>query len=104
MLYDENGKPHIEPVLLPEEQHLFYIVKDYQRMFIEYHRMKKREREHLEKLNELNKKNNALRSRVNVMIDVIRHCVRHMKKHDVMPSTFLVDFLRQNLIHLKKED
>lgn len=35
MLYDEEGRPYVEPVLLPEEKHLLYIVKDYGRMFKE---------------------------------------------------------------------
>ena len=35
MLYDEEGNVYVEPPLLPEEQHLFYIVSDYQAMYKE---------------------------------------------------------------------
>lgn len=35
MLYDEEGLPYIEPPLLPEDEHLRYIVQDYQRMYKE---------------------------------------------------------------------
>ena len=35
MLYDEEGKAYIEPPLIPEEQNLLYIVKDYRRMYNE---------------------------------------------------------------------
>jgi hypothetical protein len=40
MLYDEEGRVYVEPPLIPEEQHLMYIVKDYRRMYGEYWKLK----------------------------------------------------------------
>ena len=52
MLYDEEGKAYIEPPLLPENEHLQYIVRDYARMLLDREktaednrRLKKRYRE-----------------------------------------------------------
>jgi hypothetical protein len=42
MLYDEEGRPHIEPPLLPEDVHVFWIVTDYQRMFYENGKLHKK--------------------------------------------------------------
>ena len=52
MLYDEEGKAYIEPPLIPEEQNLLYIVKDYRRMYGEYWKLK----EHNKKLGSTNTK------------------------------------------------
>ena len=38
MLYDEEGNAFIERPLIPEEQNLMYIVKDYRRMYYESRR------------------------------------------------------------------
>ena len=39
MLYDEEGRAYVEPPLLPEEQHLRYIVRDYHRMYKEFYKL-----------------------------------------------------------------
>ena len=98
MLYDEEGKAYVEPPLIPEEQHVFNIVKDYQRMFREYGKIANRN-EKLRKSNEaLGKANNWLNSEVKEYRDVIRHCVNYMKRCGVEPSTFLTDWLtRKNI-------
>lgn len=45
MLYDEEGRPYIEPPLLPEDVHVLWIVKDYKRMFEENRKLEARNRE-----------------------------------------------------------
>ena len=44
MLYDEEGRPYIEPPLLPEDVHVLWIVKDYKRMFEENRKLEARNR------------------------------------------------------------
>lgn len=69
MLYDKDGRPVPEPPILPQEHHLFYIVKDYRRMFIEYHRMKK-DNERLRKSNsKLGEENERLKHKVIQLLD-----------------------------------
>ena len=98
MLYDEEGRAYIEPPLLPQEQHVFNVVKDYQRMYHDYGKIKKAN-ERLRKSNEgLGKENNWLKGEVREQLDVIRHCVNYMKKCGVEPSTYLTDWLaRKNI-------
>lgn len=44
MLYDEEGRPYIEPPLLPEDVHVLWIVKDYKRMFEKNRKLEARNR------------------------------------------------------------
>ena len=54
MLYDEEGRTYVEPALLPEEDHLFWIVSDYRRMYKENCRLTIRNRKLMETIGQLN--------------------------------------------------
>ncbi len=98
MLYDEEGRAYVERPLIPEEQHLFYIVRDYKRMYHDYWSIKSK----VEKLQESNVKlsnrNFALVRNMQEYRDAIRHAIKYMKKHDVNPSPYLLDFTKRKLI------
>ena len=102
MLYDEEGRAYVERPLIPEEQHLFYIVRDYKRMYHDYWSIKSK----VEKLQETNVKlsncNFALTRNMQAYRDAIRHAIKHaikyMKKHGVNPSPYLLDFTKRKLI------
>lgn len=95
MLYDEDGNAYVEPPIIPTEQHVFNVVKDYKRMFIEFHRMKKREKKHLDALDKANKTVQWQHNRIVELTDVVRHCFKYMKRHGVIPSPFLQDFVKR---------
>ena len=96
MLYDEEGRAYIEHPIIPEEQHLMYIVKDYRRMYKEHGKMLA----HIKKLGETNTKvahhNYSLVRKNQEQRDVIRHCVKWMKKNGINPSTFLEKYIKDN--------
>lgn len=96
MLYDEEGKAYIEPPLIPEEQNLLYIVKDYRRMYGEYWKMQN----HIKRLQETNTmlahRNFSQQRFICRLKEVIKHCVKWMKKKKVEPSPFLENFLKEN--------
>ena len=98
MLYDEQGRAYVERPLIPEEQHLMYIVKDYRRMYGEYWKLKV----HNKKLGETNMKianhNYSLTRKIQEQRDVIRHCVKWMKKNGIKPSIFLDNYIKGNRI------
>ena len=54
MLYDEEGRAYVEPPLLPEDSHVFWIVSDYQRMFQENNKLLRKNDELRETINHLN--------------------------------------------------
>lgn len=54
MLYDEEGRAYVEPPLLPEDVHVFWIVSDYQRMFHENRKLIRRNGELRESIKRLN--------------------------------------------------
>ena len=96
MLYDEEGKAYIEPPLIPKEQNLMYIVKDYRRMYVENQQL-------IQQNKQLKKSNKGLRDRnfrqarkITEAYNVINHCVKHMKKNGIEPSTFLVEFIKKH--------
>ena len=96
MLYDEEGKAYIEPPLIPEEQHLMYIVKDYRRMYVENQKLRNQNKQ-LEKSNKgLRDRNFRQASKITEAYDVINHCVKYMKKCGIEPSTFLVEFIKKH--------
>lgn len=81
MLYDEQGRPYVEPPLLPESLVVHNIVKDYQRMFYEYYKMKS-QFELLQKQNsELKLEVYTLRRIAQQHVMVLRHAIRYMKRH-----------------------
>lgn len=96
MLYDEEGKAYVEPPLIPEEQHLMYIVKDYRRMYNKHGKMLA----HIKKLGETNTKvahhNYFLVRKNQELCDVIRHCIKWMKKKGIEPSPFLDNYMKEN--------
>ena len=98
MLYDEEGKAYVEPPLLPENVHLQYIVKDYQRMFREHGRMESVNAKLRKKNAELGKVNYWMKSEIKEQQEIIRHCVRYMKKCGVEPSTHLTEWLERKNI------
>ena len=96
MLYDEKGRPYVEPPLIPEEQNLLYIVKDYRRMYNEHGKMLA----HIKKLGATNMKlanhNYSLTHKNQEQRDVIRHCIKWMKKKGIEPSPFLDNYMKEN--------
>jgi hypothetical protein len=76
MLYDEEGKAFVEPPLIPEEQNLLYIVKDYRRMYNEYWKMQN----HIKRLQGTNTmlahRNFAQQRLICRLKEVIKHCVK----------------------------
>ena len=96
MLYNEQGRAYIEPPIIPEEQRLMYIVKDYRRMYNEHGKML----EHIKKLGETNTRvaqhNYSLVRKNQEQRGVIRHCVKWMKKNGINPSPFLENYIKDN--------
>ena len=94
MLYNEEGKAYIEPPLIPEEQNLLYIVKDYRRMYCEYSSMQARIKRLQESNTMLAQRNFAQQRFMCRLKEVIKHCIKWMKKKNVEPSPFLENFLK----------
>lgn len=96
MLYDEEGKAYVERPIIPEEQNLLYIVKDYRRMYNEHNKMLA----HIKKLQDTNTKlanhNYSLVGKNQEQRDVIRHCLKWMKKNGINPSSFLENYVKEN--------
>ena len=96
MLYDEEGRAYIEPPLIPEEQHLMYIVKDYRRMYVKNQQLIHQNKQ-LKKLNKgLSDRNFRQSNKITEAYDVINHCVKYMKKCGIEPSTFLMEFIKKH--------
>ena len=98
MLYDEQGRAYVERPLIPKEQHLFYIVKDYKRMYHEYWTMKEKYESMKRKHDNLNSENMALRRIAQRHVEAIRHCAKYMKKSNLSPSPWLQRYMEENLI------
>lgn len=96
MLYDEEGRAYVERPIIPEEQNLLYIVKDYRRMYDENAKM----RAEINKLQEENKRvahhNYSLTRKNQEQRDVIRHCLKWMKKNGINQSPFLDNYIKEN--------
>lgn len=96
MLYDEEGRAYVERPIIPEEQNLLYIVKDYRRMYNEHEKMLA----HIKKLGATNMKlanhNYSLTHKNQEQRDVIRHCIKWMKKKGIEPSSFLDNYMKEN--------
>lgn len=94
MLYDAQGRPYIEPPLLPESLIVHNIVKDYQRMFYEYHKMKS-QFEPLKKQNsELKLEVYTLRRTAQQHVMILHHAIRYMKKHGLKLTNELSKYVR----------
>ena len=92
MLYDEYGRAYVEPPLIPEEQNLLYIVKDYRRMYGEYSSMQA-------KVKRLQETNTMLANRcfsqqrlINKMMTIIKHTFKWLDKKKIAPSVKLDKF------------
>jgi hypothetical protein len=96
MLYDEEGKAFVEPPLIPEEQNLLYIVKDYRRMYGEYSSMQARIKRLQETNIQLSNRNFSQQRYIFKLKEIIKHCVKWMKKKNVERSPHLDNFLKEN--------
>ena len=96
MLYDEEGKVYVEPPLIPEEQHLMYIVKDYRRMYNENGKMLA----HNKKLGATNMKlanrNYSLTRKNQEQREVIKYCLRLLKNSGIKPTPYLNNYVKEN--------
>ena len=98
MLYDEEGKAYVEPPLIPEEQNIMYIVKDYIRMYGEYSSMQAKIKRLQETNTMLAHKNFSQQRFICKLKEVIKHCIKWMKKKNVEPSPYLDNFIKENRI------
>ena len=98
MLYDEEGKAYVEPPLIPKEQNLMYIVKDYRRMYGEYSSMQAKIKRLQETNTMLAHKNFSQQRFICRLKEVIKHCIKWMKKKNVEPSPYLDNFIKENRI------
>ena len=96
MLYDEEGRAYVERPIIPEEQNLLYIVKDYRRMYNEHSKMLA----HIKKLQDADTRlahhNYSLTHKNQEQRNVIRHCLKWMKKNGIKTSTFLDKYIKDN--------
>jgi hypothetical protein len=96
MLYDEQGRAYVERPIIPEEQHLMYIVKDYRRMY----NMHKKMQAYIQKSDEVIKRSanrNYALIRINrEQRDVIIRCIKWMKKKDINLPPFLDNYAKEN--------
>ena len=98
MLYDEEGNPHVEPPLLPEEYHTLCIVKDYMRMFDENQKLRAKNNKLRISLKKLNSHQYSLRRLCQSHVEMIRHCIKYMKKKGVKPDAFIEDYMKAKLL------
>lgn len=96
MLYDEEGRAYVESPLIPKEQHLFYIVKDYKRMYREYWTMKEKYESMKQKNANLHSENMALMRIIQRHVEAIRHCAKYMRKSSLEPSPWLKNYMMEN--------
>lgn len=96
MLYDEEGKVYVERPVIPQEHHLFYIVKDYRRMYVENMQLRNQITQLKRKNCELKKRNLRQGVELTKAYDALNHCVKHMKKCGVALSTFLEKFIKEH--------
>ena len=96
MLYDEEGRAYVERPIIPEEQNLMYIVKDYRRMYHEYWKMQNHIKRLQETNTQLSNRNFAQQRFICRLKEVIKHCVKWMKKKGVEPSLFLENYIKEN--------
>lgn len=92
MLYDEEGRAYVEPPLIPEEQNLLYIVKDYRRMYGEYSSMQARIKRLQETNTMLAQKNFAQQRLINKLMTIIKHTFKWLEKKKIAPSVKLDKF------------
>ena len=98
MLYDEEGRAYVERPLIPEEQHLFYIVRDYKRMYHDYWAIKAKVTKLQENNIRLSNHNFALTREIRESREAMRHAIKYMRKNGIEPSPYLLDFMKRKLI------
>lgn len=98
MLYDEEGRAYVERPLIPEEQHLFYIVRDYKHMYHDYWAIKAKVKKLQETNMRISHKELAQKREIQAYREAIKHAITYMKKHGVEPSPYLLDFIKRKLI------
>ena len=96
MLYDEEGKAYIEPPLIPEEQNLLYIVKDYRRMYNTHWAMQA-------KIKKLQENNTMLGNRcfsqlryIQRQRDALKLCIRLLEKNNIKLPKSVAEFKVQH--------
>ena len=96
MLYNEEGKAYVEPPLIPEEQNLLYIVKDYRRMYNTHWAMQA-------KIKKLQENNTMLGNRcfsqlryIQRQRDALKLCVRLLEKNNIKLSKSVAEFKNQH--------
>ena len=92
MLYDEEGKAYVEPPLIPEEQNLLYIVKDYRRMYGEYSSMQARIKRLQQSNTMLAHRNFSQQRLINKLMTIVKHKFKWLKKKKIAPSAQLDKF------------
>ena len=96
MLYDAQGRPYVEPPLLPESLIVHNIVKDYQRMFLSYDEIKSRLRQ-LERQNaELTLEVHTLRQTAQQRLMLLRYVIRYIKRSGLKLTKKLNYYGRQH--------
>lgn len=99
MLYDEEGRPYVEPPLLPEERHLMYIVKDYARMYRENQALQNRN----ERLRDSLRRGNGYQYALNrIIIEQERQIVRLIKMLENRGATVPRDILDYQAVKYSK--
>lgn len=96
MLYDEEGRAYVERPIIPEEQHLMYIVKDYRRMYVENQQLRQYNKQLKKSNKELRDRNFRQARKITEAYNVINHCVKYMKKCGIEPSSFLAEFIKKH--------
>ena len=90
MLYDEEGRPYVEPPLLPEDVHVFNIVCDYQSIFKENVAMTKKNQELRESLS---RQSGLIYAQFRVIRDqqkAIEMLIKKLRNHvEVIPASVL---------------
>ena len=87
MLYDEEGMAYVEPPLLPEDFHVFWIVKDYRRMYEEYNMLIRKNIELRETIKHLNGYQFALNRIIVEQKKMMDRLINIMKKKGIdIPS------------------
>ena len=96
MLYDEQGRAYVERPIIPEEQHLMYIVKDYRRMYNEHGKMLAHIKNLQDACTRLAQHNYSLIRKNQEQRDVIKRCFKRMTNSGVKLLPFLERYKKQN--------
>ena len=102
MLYDEEGKAFVEPPLIPEDQHLYYIVKDYSKMCRQVDRLEKKNLKLRETIRKVNAQQFAYSRLVYRRCNALDKMARIMKKNGLdVPSDIRILMEENKLLYRK---